>query len=147
MLLWQWLISTGKRGHFIPTHTTATALGLCTTPTCKHGLDTPWTSAICPVQSGPTVHVAVHATNCNHPPWHQSCSIHCLPSHRPMAQTECVNQELEQYLHGFMNERQDDWDEWLPMAKFGIHNKSCPPPPHDTCHSSSTQGQHPHMGV
>ena len=33
-------------------------------------------------------------------------------------QTEHVNQELEQYLHVFMNERQDDWDEWLPMAKF-----------------------------
>ena len=37
-------------------------------------------------------------------------------------QTECVNQELEQYLHIFMNERQDDWDNWLPMAEFTYNN-------------------------
>jgi len=37
-------------------------------------------------------------------------------------QTERVNQELEQYLHFFVNERQDDWDEWLPMAEFAYNN-------------------------
>jgi len=59
-------------------------------------------------------------------------------------QTEHVNQELEQYLRVFMNERQDDWDEWLPMAKFTYNNH---------IHSSMQHtpffidtGQHPHMG-
>jgi len=37
-------------------------------------------------------------------------------------QTECVNQELEQYLRVFVNERQDDWVEWLPMAEFTYNN-------------------------
>src|SRR6267154_1065799 len=37
-------------------------------------------------------------------------------------QTECVNQELEQYLRVFVNERQDDWDELLPMAEFQYNN-------------------------
>ena len=33
-------------------------------------------------------------------------------------QMEHINQELEQYLQVFINERQDDWDELLPMAEF-----------------------------
>ena len=33
-------------------------------------------------------------------------------------QTERVNQELEQYLRLFVNERQDDWDELLPLVEF-----------------------------
>ena len=59
-------------------------------------------------------------------------------------QTERVNQELEQYLHVFVNEHQDDWDELLPMAEFQYNNH---------IHSSTQQtpflldtGQHPHMG-
>ena len=59
-------------------------------------------------------------------------------------QTECVNQELEQYLCLFVNERQDDWDDLLPMAEFQYNNH---------VHSSTRQtpfmldtGQHPHMG-
>jgi hypothetical protein len=37
-------------------------------------------------------------------------------------QTERVNQELEQYLQIFVNERQDDWDDLLPMVKFQYNN-------------------------
>ena len=33
-------------------------------------------------------------------------------------QTECVSQELEQYLWLFVNERQDDWDEHLLLIEF-----------------------------
>ena len=37
-------------------------------------------------------------------------------------QMEWVNQELEQYLHLFINERQDDWDELLPLVEFQYNN-------------------------
>jgi transposase InsO family protein len=37
-------------------------------------------------------------------------------------QTERVNQELEQYLRLFINQRQDDWDELLPFAEFQYNN-------------------------
>jgi hypothetical protein len=38
-------------------------------------------------------------------------------------QTERVNQELEQYLRLFVNERQDNWDELLPLAEFQYNNR------------------------
>ena len=37
-------------------------------------------------------------------------------------QTERVNQELEQFLRLFINQRQDDWDELLPIAEFQYNN-------------------------
>ena len=37
-------------------------------------------------------------------------------------QTERVNQEMEQFLRLFVNERQDDWDELLPLAEFSYNN-------------------------
>ena len=37
-------------------------------------------------------------------------------------QTERVNQELEQFLHLFINQRQDDWDELLPITEFQYNN-------------------------
>ena len=59
-------------------------------------------------------------------------------------QTEQVNQELEQYLRLFVNERQDDWDELLPLAEFQYNNH---------IHSATQQtpfmldsGRHPQMG-
>jgi hypothetical protein len=60
-------------------------------------------------------------------------------------QTERTNQELEQYLRIFVNHRQSDWADWLPMAEFAYNNK---------VHSSTKQtpffldtGIHPRMGV
>jgi hypothetical protein len=38
-------------------------------------------------------------------------------------QTERVNQEIEQYLRLFVNYRQDDWVEWLPLAEFSHNNR------------------------
>jgi hypothetical protein len=35
-------------------------------------------------------------------------------------QTEHINQELEQYLRIFVNHRQDNWAEWLPLAQFAL---------------------------
>jgi len=37
-------------------------------------------------------------------------------------QTERVNQELDQYLQLFVNERQDDWYDLLPLAEFQHNN-------------------------
>jgi len=37
-------------------------------------------------------------------------------------QTERVNQELEQYLRIFVNQRQDDWADLLPLAEFQYNN-------------------------
>jgi len=38
-------------------------------------------------------------------------------------QTERMNQELEQYLRFFIENRQKDWPEWLAMAEFAVNNK------------------------
>jgi hypothetical protein len=59
-------------------------------------------------------------------------------------QTERMNQELEQYLRLFVNQRQSNWVQWLAIAEFSYNNKI----------QSSTQttpffantGQHPRMG-
>jgi len=37
-------------------------------------------------------------------------------------QMEHVNQELDQYLQLFVNEQQDDWYDFLPMAEFQHNN-------------------------
>ena len=37
-------------------------------------------------------------------------------------QTEHVNQKMEQFLHLFVNEHQDDWDELLPLGEFAYNN-------------------------
>ena len=59
-------------------------------------------------------------------------------------QTERVNQELEQYIRLFVNERQDNWNSLLPLAEFAYNNH---------VHSSTQQtpffldtGRHPRMG-
>jgi len=35
---------------------------------------------------------------------------------------ECVNQELNQFLHLFINEQQDNWYDLLPIAEFQHNN-------------------------
>ena len=39
-------------------------------------------------------------------------------------QMECMNQELEQYLRFFMENRQKNWPEWLASAEFVVNNKT-----------------------
>jgi hypothetical protein len=39
-------------------------------------------------------------------------------------QTERVNQELEEYLRIYVNERQNDWVDWLPIAQFCHNDRS-----------------------
>ncbi len=38
-------------------------------------------------------------------------------------QTERVNQEVEKYLRIFVNHRQTDWSDWLPLAEFAHNNR------------------------
>lgn len=60
-------------------------------------------------------------------------------------QTERVNMEIEQYLRIFVNERQNDWAEWLPLAEFSYNNRV-----HSSTQSTPFQldtGRHPRMGV
>ena len=38
-------------------------------------------------------------------------------------QTERANQEIELYLHTFVNQRQDNWPEWLALAEFAHNNR------------------------
>ena len=37
-------------------------------------------------------------------------------------QTEQVNQEIEVYLHAYVDHLQDDWAEWLSTADFALNN-------------------------
>ena len=37
-------------------------------------------------------------------------------------QTEHVNQEVKQFLCLFVNQRQDDWYDWISIAKFAYNN-------------------------
>jgi len=60
-------------------------------------------------------------------------------------QTERVNQEVEQFLRLFVNQCQDDWDEWLSIAEFTYNNRV-----HTSTHSSPFMldtGQHPRLSV
>ena len=59
-------------------------------------------------------------------------------------QTEHVNQEVEQFLRLFVNQRQDDWHDWLSIAKFAYN---------DQVHASTQtspfmldMGQNPQLG-
>ena len=108
--------SVSKHAHFIPTNTTITAAGAA----CLflhhvwklHGLQ-----VVVSDRGGQFVHkftcelyrllgICITASTAYHP--------------QIDGQTEHINQELEQYLHLFMNERQDDWDDLLPMCYMVI---------------------------
>ena len=38
-------------------------------------------------------------------------------------QTERVNQEVEQFLHLFVNQRQDDCNDWISIAEFAYNDR------------------------
>jgi transposase InsO family protein len=59
-------------------------------------------------------------------------------------QTEPFNQELEGYLRNFTSQRQDDWDELLPLGEF-THNNHVHASMQQTPFMIDT-GRHPRMG-
>src|SRR5258705_2633835 len=60
-------------------------------------------------------------------------------------QTERINQELEQYLRLFVNHRQSDWMNWLPMAEFTYNNRVQAATKYTPFLLNA--GQHPQMGM
>jgi transposase InsO family protein len=111
--------SVGKRAHFIPTNTTITALGaarLFLHNVWKlHGLP-------CSIVSDWGLQFVAEFTRELYRLL--GITLSTTTAYHPQAdgQTECVNQELEQYLRVFVNECQDDWDELLLMAEFQYNN-------------------------
>lgn len=59
-------------------------------------------------------------------------------------QTEHINQELEWYLHVFINHRQTDWADWLPIAEFSYNDKTHQSTGHSPFFLNT--GQHPWKG-
>jgi transposase InsO family protein len=131
----------GKRAHFIPTVTTLTAEG-----TARLFLKEVWKHHGTPLNvisdRGPQF--VAHFTR----ELYRLLGIKLATStaYHPQTdgQTERVNQEMEQFLRIFTNQRQDDWDELLPMGEFAYNNH---------VHASSQQtpfmvdtGRHPRMG-
>jgi len=107
--------SVSKRAHFIPTHTTVIAKGAA-----RLFLHQVWKLHSLPkcviLDCGPQF--IAHFTRelyrllgiklASSTAWHPQTD----------RQTEHVNQELDQYLRFFVNERQDDWYDLLPMVEF-----------------------------
>ena len=133
--------SVSKRAHFISTETTVTALGaarLYLQHVWKHhGLPKRVVS-----DRGPQF-VAEFTQELYRL---LGIELASSTSYHPQTdgQTERVNMELEQYLRVFVNERQDNWEELLPLAEFQYNNH---------VHSSTREtpfmldtGRHPRMG-
>jgi hypothetical protein len=51
--------------------------------------------------------------------------MNCSTAFHPQTngQTEWVNQEIEKFLQMFVNYRQDNWEEWLPIGEFCYNDK------------------------
>ncbi|GLB40105.1 putative chromo (CHRromatin Organisation MOdifier) domain containing protein [Lyophyllum shimeji] len=111
--------SVGKRAHFIPTHTTCTALGtanLYRKHVWKlHGLPDAFVSDCGPQfvteftrELYRLLGIKLSTSMAYHP--------------QSDGQMERVNQELEQYLRVFCSKWRDDWDDLLPEAEFQYNN-------------------------
>src|SRR3981189_2828411 len=130
-----------KHAHFIAMHTTITAVGAARLFLCKvwehpgpfrifvspRG---PQFIADCPRKLYRLIGIKLATSTAYHP--------------QTDGQTKRVNQELEQFLRLFVNQRQDDWEELLALGEFQYNNH---------VHSSTQQtpfmvdsGRHPRMG-
>jgi len=111
--------SVSKRVHFIPMHTMVTAEGVA-----RLFLHQVWKLHSLPkcVISDCRPHFVARFTK----------KLYCLLGIKLASSTawhpqtnrqmEHVNQELDQYLRFFVNKRQDDWYDLLPLAEFQHNN-------------------------
>ena len=110
--------SVSKVSHFIPTHNNHCPWG--SLPISQTHLEAAWTSKTGRFRPRSAVHsrVDVRALHL------LGIKLAATMAYHPQGdrQTEWVNQELDQYLHLFVNERQDDWDELLLLAEFQYNN-------------------------
>jgi len=111
--------SVSKRVHFVPTHTTVTAEGaarLFFHHVWKlHGLLKRVVSDCGPqfvASFTKELYRLLGIRLSSSTAWHPQMD----------GQTERVNQELNQFLRLFVNERQDDWYDLLPIAEFQHNN-------------------------
>ena len=109
-----------KQAHFIPTTSDVTSLRV--TRLFQDGI---WKSHGLPEEmisdGGPqfmsnfmwglskTLRIKVAASTAYHP--------------QTDGQTKRVNQEVEQFLRLFVNQRQDDWYDWISIAKFAYNDQ------------------------
>jgi len=107
--------SVSKRAHFIPMHTTVTVKGaarlflhqvwkLHSLPKCVVSDHRPQFVARFTRELYRLLGIKLVSSTAWHP--------------QTDGQTEHVNQELDQYLQLFVNERQDNWYDLLPMVEF-----------------------------
>jgi len=111
--------SVSKRAHFIPMHTTVTVEGavwLFLHQVWKlHGLPKYVVSDHRPqfiARFTRELYCLLEIKLASFTAWHPQTD----------RQTERVNQELDQYLWLFVNERQDNWYDLLPMVEFQHNN-------------------------
>jgi len=108
-----------KRAHFIPTHTMVTAEGaawlflhqvwkLHSLPKCVVSDRGPQFVACFTRELYQLLGIKLASSTAWHP--------------QTDGQTERINQELDQYLWLFVNKRQDDWYNLLPMVEFQHNN-------------------------
>ena len=133
--------SVSKRAHFIPTHTTVTAEGaarLFLHHVWKlHGLPGQVVSDRGPqfvAEFTKELYKKLGIKIATTTAWHPQAD----------GQTERVNQELDQYLRIFVNERQDDWLDLLPLAEFQHNNHIHASTQHSPFLLDT--GRHPRMG-
>ena len=111
--------SVSKQGHFIPTHTMVTALGaaqLYLQHVWKlHGLLRSTLSD----RGSQFIIKFMHELYCL-----LGSSILSSMAYHPQSdgQTRCMNQELKQYIHIFVNKHQDNWDTLLLLGEFAYNN-------------------------
>ena len=133
--------SVSKQGHFMPTHTTITALGaaqLYLQHVWKlHGLPRSTLSD----RGSQFIAEFMHKLYCLLGITISSSTVYHPQSN---SQTEHVNQELEQYICVFVNERQDNWDTLLPLGEFAYNNHTHSSTQHSPFFIDT--GRHPQMG-
>jgi len=136
-----WWTQWGSEHTSFPLTTTITALGAARLFYT--------TSGSCTDSHAALSLIGVHSLWRSSPESCTGCSVFTLSTttaYHPQAdgQTERVNQELEQYLRVFVNERQDDWDELLLTAEFQYNNHIHSSNSTDTVPTGHRQ--HPRMG-